>query len=108
MMVGRWGMSEKVGMVSVLPGPQDEPLLFPGQGPGGPSEETRQLIDSEVRQIVEDCYAEAKATIIEHRAKLESLTKALLERETLDEADAYAAAGVPRGLNPLAEEPTVA
>ncbi len=106
MMVGRWGMSEKVGMVSVLPGPQDEPLLFPGQGPGGPSEETRQLIDSEVRQIVEECYAEAKATIIEERDKLESLTKALLERETLDEADAYAAAGVPRGLNPLAEDPT--
>ena len=106
MMVGRWGMSEKVGMVSVLPGPQDEPTLFPGQGPGGPSEETRQLIDSEVRRIVEECYAEAMATIIEERDKLESLTQALLERETLDEADAYAAAGVPRGLNPLAEDPT--
>jgi len=105
MMVGRWGMSEKVGMVSVLPGPQDEPLLFPGQGPGGPSEATRQLIDSEVRQIVEECYAEATATVVEHRDKLESLTKALLERETLDEADAYAAAGVPRGLNPLAALP---
>ena len=102
MMVGRWGMSEKVGMVSVLPGPQDEPLLFPGQGPGGPSEETRQLIDSEVRRIVEECYAEATETITTERAKLESLTKALLERETLDEADAYAAAGVARGLNPAA------
>ena len=100
MMVGRWGMSEKVGMVSVLPGPQDEPLLFPGQGPGGPSEETRQMIDSEVRRIVEECYAEATATLIEQRDKLESLTQALLERETLDEADAYAAAGVPRGLEP--------
>ena len=98
MMVGRWGMSEKVGMVSVLPGPTDEPLLFPGQGPGGPSEETRQMIDSEVRRIVEECYAEATATIVQERDKLESLTKALLERETLDEADAYAAAGVPRGL----------
>jgi cell division protease FtsH len=102
MMVGRWGMSAKVGMVTVLPGPQDEPLLFPGMGPGGPSEETRRLIDMEVRQIVDECYAEATATIIEQRDKLESLTKALLERETLDEADAYAAAGVPRGLNPVA------
>jgi cell division protease FtsH len=104
MMVGRWGMSAKVGMVTVLPGPQDEPLLFPGQGPGGPSEATRQLIDSEVRQIVEECYAEATETLVKEREKLESLTKALLERETLDEADAYAAAGVPRGLNPLAAE----
>ena len=96
MMVGRWGMSEKIGMVSVLPGPQDEPLLFPGQGPGGPSEETRRLIDSEVRRIVEECYAEAMETLTTERPKLESLTKALLERETLDEVDAYAAAGVPR------------
>ena len=79
MMVGRWGMSEKVGMVSVLPGPQDEPLLFPGQGPGGPSEETRQLIDSEVRRIVEECYAEAIATLTEHRDQLESLTRRLLD-----------------------------
>jgi cell division protease FtsH len=96
MMVGRWGMSEKVGMVSVLPGPQDEPTLFPGQGPGGPSEETRQLIDSEVRRIVEECYAEALTTLTDHRDQLESLTRRLLEAETLDEADAYAAAGVPR------------
>jgi cell division protease FtsH len=103
MMVGRWGMSEKVGMVSVLPGPQDEPTLFPGQGPGGPSEETRQLIDSEVRRIVEECYAEAIATLNEHRDQLESLTRRLLEVETLDEADAYAAAGVPRSraANPM-------
>jgi cell division protease FtsH len=106
MMVGRWGMSPKVGMVTVLPGPQDEPLLFPGQGPGGPSEETKRLIDNEVRQIVEECYTEATETIVEHREKLEALTKALLERETLDEADAYAAAGVPRGLNPVAAEPS--
>ena len=34
MMVGRWGMSEKVGMVSVLPGPQDEPTAVPRPGPG--------------------------------------------------------------------------
>jgi cell division protease FtsH len=96
MMVGRWGMSEKVGMVSVLPGPQDEPTLFPGQGPGGPSEETRQLIDAEVRRIVEECYREAISTLTDHRDQLESLTRRLLEAETLDEADAYAAAGVPR------------
>jgi cell division protease FtsH len=96
MMVGRWGMSEKVGMVSVLPGPQDEPTLFPGQGPGGPSEATRELIDSEVRRIVEECYVEAIDTLTEQRGKLESLTRRLLDAETLDEADAYAAAGVPR------------
>ena len=97
MMVGRWGMSEKVGLVSVLPGPQDEPMLFPGQGPGGPSEETRQLIDSEVRRIVEECYAEAIATLTRapRPARVADAPRCS-RRETLDEADAYAAAGVPR------------
>ena len=35
MMVGRWGMSEKVGMVSVLPGPQDEPRCSPARARAG-------------------------------------------------------------------------
>jgi cell division protease FtsH len=96
MMVGRWGMSERVGQVSVLPSPQDDALLFPGTGPGGPSEATRRIVDEEVRRIVDECYAEAVDTLGRHRDQLETLTRALLEHETLDEADAYAAAGVSR------------
>ena len=41
--------------------------------------------------------------LAEHRDKLDSLAAALLERETLDEADAYAVAGVER---PAQAEPT--
>ena len=92
-MVGRWGMSEKIGLVSVLPGPQDEPLLFPG-APGGTSERTRETLDDEVRRITDECYATALATLREHRAQLAALAAALLDRETLDEADAYQAAGI--------------
>ncbi len=95
-MVGRWGMSRVIGPVSVLPGPNDEPLLFPGNGSSTVSEETRQLVDEEVRRIVDECYAEAVEQLGEHRDKLEALTQALLQRETLDEADAYAVAGVER------------
>jgi cell division protease FtsH len=95
MMVGRWGMSDVIGPVSVLPGPQDEPTLFPGT-PGSASEETRKRVDDEVRRIVDECEREATALLTENRDKLESLSKALLDRETLDEADAYAAAGVAR------------
>ncbi|HWH13808.1 MAG TPA: ATP-dependent zinc metalloprotease FtsH, partial [Miltoncostaeaceae bacterium] len=94
-MVGRWGMSEAIGPVSVLPGPNDEPMLFPG-APGAASARTQQLVDEEVRRIVDECYADALRILREGRDRLESLTRALLERETLDEADAYAAAGVPR------------
>ena len=95
MMVGRWGMSDAIGPVSVLPGPQDEPTLFPG-APGTASEETRTRVDDEVRRIVDECEREAIRLLTENRDKLDSLTKALLDRETLDEADAYAAAGVTR------------
>ncbi len=94
-MVGRWGMSEAIGPVSVLPGPQDEPLLFPG-APGAVSERTRELVDAEVRRIVDECYDEAVELLRANRDKLEALARALLARETLDEEDAYQAAGVAR------------
>jgi cell division protease FtsH len=94
-MVGRWGMSERIGMVSVLPGPMDEPMFFPGTN-GGPSEATREIVDQEVRKIIDECYEAALNRLRENRDRLESLARELLERETLDEADAYRAAGFDR------------
>ncbi len=102
-MVGRWGMSKEVGLVSVLPGPADEPLLFPGS-PGGPSEATRELVDAEVRRIVDECYARALDLLRANRERLDALAAALLERETLDERAAYAAAGFPGGHTPEGHE----
>jgi cell division protease FtsH len=92
-MVGRWGMSDAIGPVAVLPRPGDGPLL---PGVDTVSEETRQMVDAEVRRIIEECYAEALGTLRENRDKLEALARALLERETLDEADAYRIAGIER------------
>ncbi|HET7171919.1 MAG TPA: ATP-dependent zinc metalloprotease FtsH [Gaiellales bacterium] len=94
MMAGRWGMSEAVGPVSVLPGPNDEPTLFPGVAQ--PSERTRELVDGEARRILEECADAALVELREHREQLEALTRALLEHETLDEADAYRIAGIDR------------
>ncbi len=82
-------------MVSVLPGPGDDSVFFPGTN-GGPSEATRELVDQEVRKIIDACYQGALTRLREHRDQLESLTRALLERETLDEDDAYKAAGFDR------------
>lgn len=45
------------------------------------------------RRVVDQAQSEATALPAEHREHLESLTSALLEAETLDEARAYAAAG---------------
>ncbi|CAA9516097.1 MAG: Cell division protein FtsH, partial [uncultured Solirubrobacteraceae bacterium] len=94
-MVGRWGMSDKIGLVSVLPGPGDDSMFFPGTT-GQTSESTREIVDREVRRIVEECYRSALEKLRENRDKLEALTKELLDEETLDEADAYRVAGFDR------------
>jgi cell division protease FtsH len=103
-MVGRWGMSEAIGLVSVLPRPGNESPLFPGIDGNAPAESTRELVDAEVRRIVDECYARALASLRENRDRLDSLAKALLEHETLDERDAYAAAGFDRK-PPTASQP---
>jgi cell division protease FtsH len=91
-MVGRWGMSEAIGPIAVIPSDAQGPLL---PGVSEVSEATQELIDKEVRKLVDEAYAEVTALLIEHRDKLDSLTERLLELETLDMADAYEAAGVP-------------
>jgi cell division protease FtsH len=88
-MVGRWGMSERVGLVSVLPADGDD--MLPALS--GAAEATRELVDSEVRRIVTEAYELALARLREHRDRLDALAQALLDRETLDEEDAYEAAG---------------
>ncbi len=102
-MVGRWGMSQAIGPIAVLPQDGMSPFL---PGVAETSESTQRLVDEEVRRIVESAHREVSSLLRENRANLDSLVAGLLEHETLDEADAYAAAGLPR--NPLAErEPQV-
>jgi cell division protease FtsH len=90
-MVGRWGMSEAIGPIAVLPSDGAGPLM---PGAAESSETTQRLIDEEVRRIVEEARAEVKGLLTEHREKLDRLAEALLVTETLDEAAVYAAAGV--------------
>ncbi len=90
-MVGRWGMSDTVGPVSVLP--RDGQQAWPGDSSGS-SDETRKLVDDEVRNILDDCSDAASQVLADNREKLDALAHALLERETLEEEEAYAVAGV--------------
>jgi cell division protease FtsH len=92
MMVGRWGMSDAIGPVAVLPSEGDGALL---PGARETSESTQRLLDEEIRRIVEQAEQEVTRLLGEHRDQLESLAQALLAAETLDSPDAYAAAGVP-------------
>jgi len=90
-MVGRWGMSPAIGTVAVLPVDGRGPL-FPGAA--DVSQETQRLIDEEVRRLVAAAHDEVVTLLEDNRSRLDSLAHALLEHETLDQADAYAAAGL--------------
>jgi cell division protease FtsH len=90
-MVGRWGMSDAIGPVAVTDGRQDGPLL-PGALPASPL--TQQLVDEEVRRIVEGAEADVIELVERERERLEALANSLLERETLDQPEAYEVAGV--------------
>src|SRR6267378_7528071 len=87
-MVTRWGMSEKLGPVTLAP--RDDGVLArdPFGGFGGSkaySEATAQIVDQEVERILQECYAEGVRLLRDHRMQLDRLAQALLERETLDE-----------------------
>jgi cell division protease FtsH len=88
-MVGRWGMSDAVGPIAVVP--QDGQYL---PGAHEAAEHTQELVDAEVRRIVDEAHDEASELLRQNRDKLDSLAHGLLEKETLDEEEAYAAAGM--------------
>ena len=90
-MVGRWGMSEAIGPIAVLPQDGRTPFL-----PGGAevAERTQELVDQEVRRLVDAAYEEVTELLRANRDKLDTLASALLEKETLEEHEAYAAAGM--------------
>jgi cell division protease FtsH len=91
-MVLRWGMSDVLGPISFV-APQDEglPPAFQHQPY---SEATAELIDAEVRRIVEECHRDAGRLLGEHRDKLERLAQALLKAESLNAKEIRDATGL--------------
>lgn len=89
-MVGRWGMSERVGRLTAIPGDAQQAYGLSA------APATLDAVDHEMRRIVDECYIEAQQLLREHREKLDALAAALLQNETLDEEAAYRAAGVAR------------
>jgi cell division protease FtsH len=88
-MVGRWGMSERIGALSVLPEEGDPRTA-------GTSDAMLNAVDEEARRIVDECYAEARRLLRANRGKLDAIVNELLVHETLDEPEVYAAAGIER------------
>jgi cell division protease FtsH len=83
-------MSDEIGFVAVLS--QDGEQAYPWMSQA--SERTRQRVDDEVRRIVDDAHDDAIQLLSENRDRLDSLAEALVREETLDQPQAYAAAGL--------------
>jgi cell division protease FtsH len=101
-LVGRFGMSEEIGFLSVLP-QEGEGSGYPGYSEV--SERTRQRVDDEMRRIVGEAHDEAVQLLAENRERLDSLAEALFQAETLEGPAAYAAAGLDPAVAPTTAEP---
>lgn len=79
-MVREWGLSDKIGPILHSEGSDD---LYSGKKNAENSEATAQIIDEEVKSIVEEGYNEAKSILTKNIKQLHTLAKALIEHETL-------------------------
>ena len=83
-MVTQWGMSENLGPMVYG---EEEGEVFLGRAittHKNVSEATMQKVDQEIRRIIDEQYARARKIIEDNRDKIEAMTKALLEWETID------------------------
>jgi cell division protease FtsH len=83
-MVTQWGMSDEMGPMVYG---ENEGEVFLGRSittHKNVSEVTMQKVDAEIKRIIDQQYALARKLILDNRDKVEAMTKALLEWETID------------------------
>jgi len=85
-MVLDWGMSEKLGFIRYAPGEQNP--LMPEFGGKDYSDATADLIDQEVKSIVEEARSHTRQLMESNRQRLADLAAALLKYETLSGEEA--------------------
>ena len=80
----KFGMSDELGLVAYG---DDNDEVFVGRdfnrSARGYGEEVATKIDMEVKRIIDECYAKAKAILKEHEAVLEASAQLLLEKEKI-------------------------
>jgi cell division protease FtsH len=108
-MVTQFGMSDRVGAMSVGDREQE---IFLGREFGHRrevSERTAEMVDDEVKRMIDEAYEKARVILNEHRELLDRMAMALLERETIDREDVdLLAAGRPLPPRSLPPSPTPA
>jgi cell division protease FtsH len=91
-MVARWGMSERIGPLNF--GDDEEVRPFATARPY--SEATAELIDAEVRHIVDECFDQACSLLRDHRWRLDELTRALVAEDSINEDQILRVVGMRR------------
>lgn len=114
-MVTRYGMSDRLGPMVYG---ENEGEVFLGRSittHKNLSEATMQLVDQEIRRVIDEQYGLARRLLEEHRDKVEAMTAALLEWETIDagQIDEIMAGKVPTPpqgapVKPLRDDPPAA
>ena len=96
-MVTKWGMSDALGPLDYSEGEGETYLGYSASRPVRMSNQTAQLIDDEIKKIVEGGHMQAKKLLKKHIKELHALAEALLEYETLsgDEINALLKDGTP-------------
>jgi len=107
-MVTEWGMSDAMGPMVYG---ENEGEVFLGRSittHQNISDETMRKVDAEIRRIIDQQYSLARRLLEENRDKVEVMTKALLEWETIDseQIDDIMAGRPPRAPKPVAAKPT--
>ena len=82
-MVCQWGMSEKLGALTVPLGNSGNYLAMDYNQEDPISDQVQDVVDKEVKSLLDECYADALGILTKHRNQLEALTQALMEHETV-------------------------
>lgn len=82
-MVQTWGMSRAVGLIDLSSKPQE---YYP-MGGQEYSQKTAEVVDSEIKSIIDATYNQAKEIIESNRDKLQMIADALLKYESLDASE---------------------
>ena len=85
--VTQWGLSDTIGPILVGDNEQEVFLGRELMSRREVSEKTAQLVDTEVKRVIDHAYNSAKAVLTEHLELLHKVAMALLERETLTRED---------------------
>jgi cell division protease FtsH len=94
-MVCEWGMSDKLGPVTY--GQKEEPIFLGKEIARHReySEDTAEVIDGEIKGLINGCLEKARAILSEHEDQLDLLAETLIERETLDDGEIRKLLGFP-------------